>query len=167
MGLIDTDQPKYVTYAHKVRGYWDDLKTRILAARERGMQLPFTIEAFRSDYIAAVAELTTLLEVNLWISDDEYESMRGLHAKANAYEDAFQKALPPDIKKTLPGPPPDAGTIAPPPDNLGTTIDDAAKAANSAVNAAADIGKIGLALGVVVIGGYVIASRRKKGKSDS
>ena len=167
MGLVDNDQPKYVAYGVKVKGYWNDLKDRILAAQSRGMQLPFSINVFREDYIAAVAELTTILEVNLWISDDEYDSMRGLHAKANAYEDAFQKAMPPEIKKSIPGPAPDSGTIAPPPDNLGTTIEDASKAASNAVNAAADMGKIGLAIAVVIGGGYMLATRRKKGESKS
>jgi hypothetical protein len=144
----------YAAYLERVRSFWIDLRGRVEKAFAIGFPIPFELHAFMRDFVIAEAEMQAI-QLSLWISDDEYEQLRASHAKANAYNDALVKAVPSELKDRFQAPP-DSTKIPEPPETLGDTLGNAAKAAKDATTAIA----VG---GAVVIAVSLFLTRNKKG----
>lgn len=113
-------------YAASVLNIWEDLFTRVMSAFDRQIPLPFSNNAFQSDYAVAKARCIIIID-SLFPSDEEYQELRGYHAKAEAYDQALQLATGGNDPLTKPPPgkleiPPPAGPKTP--DKPGGTVDE-------------------------------------------
>src|SRR5690606_7717511 len=105
-----------------------------------------------ADYAGEVVRLKSAYDNNLWISDDDYQSFRASHAKANAYDDALKKAVPAEWKNRVGVGAPDSTTIPDAPSSVSKDLEDLGNVGKNAVNAATEFGKLAIG-GLVIVGG--------------